>query len=104
MSERELTPAESGVLVLDEAETLIWALLDDQLEAAETTRLSKLLEEHEAVRRRYLECVQLHVDLHDYFAAARERQRPAAGSASGTPILPDLMTGGLSGSPTPVSD
>jgi anti-sigma factor RsiW len=102
MNERDLTPAESGVLILDEAESLIWALLDDQLEAAETKRLAQLLEEHEVVRRRYLECVQLHVDLHDYFARSHERvQQPTTSSA---PILPNLMSGGMSGMPTPVSE
>jgi hypothetical protein len=55
------------VLVLDEAENLIWTLLDDHLDEASSARLAKLLEEHEAVRQRYIECVQLHLDLQDHF-------------------------------------
>jgi anti-sigma factor RsiW len=100
MNERDLTPSESAVLVLEEAENLIWALLDDHLEAAETTRLAKLLEENDAVRRRYIECVQLHVDLQDHFAAAGAK----AEAAKGTAVLPNLITGGLSSSETPVTE
>jgi anti-sigma factor RsiW len=97
MSDKDLTPAESAVLLLDEAESLIWALLDDQLETAETTRLTQLLNENEDVRRRYLECVQLHVDLQDHFSA-----REAV--AARTPILPNLLPSGLTGAPTNTSD
>ena len=88
----ELTPAESAVLVLDEAENLIWALLDEQLDEAETAKLTALLDQHEAVRRRYIECVQLHIDLQDHFATV-----DAQGNRSATPILPNLSPGGLSG-------
>ena len=100
MNERDLSPGESSVLLLDEAETLIWALLDDQLENADTARLSKLLQEHEAVRRRYLECVQLHVDLRDHFATAKNRTQETKGTA----ILPNLMPGGIVGSESPVAE
>ena len=100
MSDRDLTPSESAVLVLDEAENLIWALLDDQLDSAETTKLAKLLETNEQVRRRYLECVQLHVDLQDHFAGAGAKE---AGKP-GTPILPNLMTGGTPGMGAPVAE
>jgi anti-sigma factor RsiW len=98
MSDGDLTPSESAFLVLEEAETLIWALLDDQLDAAETTKLAKLLEGNDQVRRRYIECVQLHVDLQDHFAGAR-----AEGSGrSATPVLPNLMSGGTPGAGAPV--
>ena len=86
MNDRDLTPAESAVLVLDEAENLIWALLDDQLNEADSARLAKLLEEHDAVRQRYIDCVQLHVDLQDHFTSARQPQ----GAPTSTPILPNL--------------
>ena len=54
--------------LLSEAETLIWALLDDQLEEVDVARLEQLLTSHESVRRRYAECVQLHVDLTEHFS------------------------------------
>jgi anti-sigma factor RsiW len=98
MNDRDLTPAESAVLVLDEAENLIWALLDDHLDDASSTRLAQLLEEHESVRRRYLDCVQLHVDLQEHFAVAGS---PA--DQRRTPILPGLTTGTTAGSDATVA-
>jgi anti-sigma factor RsiW len=92
MNNPHLTPAESAVLVLDEAENLIWALLDDQLNEADSARLAKLLEEHDAVRQRYIDCVQLHVDLQDHFAPTRAAQTLPAG----TPVVTGLTA------PTPV--
>jgi anti-sigma factor RsiW len=97
MSDHDLTPAESAVLLLDEAESLIWALLDDQIEAAETTRLTQLLKENEEVRRRYIECVRLHVDLQDHFSA-RET------AAARTPILPNLLPDGMTAAETHIAD
>jgi hypothetical protein len=100
MSDSDLTPSESAFLVLEEAENLIWALLDDHLDSAETTKLAQLLETNDQVRRRYIECVQLHVDLQDHFAVSGA---PGAGKP-GTPILPNLMTGGTPGAGTPVAE
>ena len=95
----ELTPAESAVLVLDEAENLIWALLDEQLDEADTAKLAKLLDQHESVRKRYIECVQLHIDLQDHFATA-----DAQGKRQTTAILPNLLPGGLSGAESRVAE
>ena len=99
MKEPDVTPAESAVLVLEEAERLIWALLDDQLDHAETTRLSQLLKEHESVRRRYMECVQLDVNLRDHLAATRTTGKLSTGS----PVLPNLMPGVTPGSDAPIA-
>jgi hypothetical protein len=98
MNDRDLTPAESAVLVLDEAENLIWALLDDHLDDASSARLAKLLDQHESVRRRYLDCVQLHVDLQEHFAPAG-----SAVDQRRTPILPGLATGNTTSSDAPVA-
>ena len=49
--------------LLETAEKLIWALLDDQISAAECSQLERMILDHEQVRRRYLECTQLHIDL-----------------------------------------
>jgi anti-sigma factor RsiW len=96
MNDRDLTPAESAVLVLDEAENLIWALLDDQLDEASAARLAKLLEEHETVRHRYIDCVQLHIDLQDHFA---DSARPTAG-AKATALPLNMLPGVPGGGPT----
>ncbi len=50
--------------MLEIAEKLIWALLDDQISATECSQLKRLILDQEQVRRRYLECTQLHLDLH----------------------------------------
>jgi anti-sigma factor RsiW len=82
--EKQLTEADA---LLDEAEALIWALLDDQIESADQARLTKLLETEPAVRARYLDCVQLHVDLLDHFDRRPTEKKP------GAVVLSNLMTG-----------
>jgi len=81
--------------LLDEAETLIWALLDEHLDKADADRLLKMIEENAAVRTRYIECVQLHVDLKEHFG------RQEAAKAKGPVVLPNLLAGlpGLEGFP-----
>lgn len=79
-------PAEAE-LRLEEAETLIWALLDDQLDNAETGRLGRMIEVNAAVRSRYIECVQLHVDLREHFG------RAAAVNDPSPVVLPNLLPG-----------
>jgi hypothetical protein len=89
------SPLDNQEKLLEEAESLTWALLDDQLDAADAARLARLLEENDAARTRYIECVQLHVDLKDHYAP------PATAGAGeklkGVPILPNLLPGGLPG-------
>jgi hypothetical protein len=86
--EHETNPRSAGAdLHLEEAEALIWALLDDQLDDAEMRRLSKMIEEDATVRARYIDCVQLHVDLREHFG------RAAAEKAPGTVVLANLLPG-----------
>ncbi len=51
---------------LEEAEALIWGLLDENIDAADFQRLERLLTNKE-VRDRYLQCVELHSDLRELF-------------------------------------
>jgi hypothetical protein len=76
-----------GDAPLEEAESLIWALLDEHLDDAGVTRLSKMIECDAAVRARYLACVQLHVDLCDHFG--RRTTEPN----NSTVVLPNLGPG-----------
>jgi hypothetical protein len=80
---------------LEEAETLIWAMLDEQLDSADMERLAKMIEEDAEIRSRYIDCVQLHVDLREHFG------RKAAEQGRGTVVLPNLLPGlaGLPGTP-----
>ncbi|WP_145429936.1 hypothetical protein [Lacipirellula limnantheis] len=87
-----------AVLQFEEAEALIWDLLDETLDEAGVARLSKLLEEDAALRSRFVECVQLHVDLHEHFG-----QQTLGGKqpSSGETVLSDLPgLAGLPGFPT----
>ena len=81
--------------LLEEAETLTWALLDDQLDDEAGARLTQLLEKHDAVRARYVECVQLHVDLQNHYAG--EQTAASGDKPKGVTVLKNLMPGGLSG-------
>ena len=84
---------------LEETEALIWDLLDDRLDDASFERLARMLETNPSVRTRYIESLQLHVDLQEHFGrqALEAQQQP-----SGTVVLPDLFPGlaGLPGFPT----
>lgn len=78
---------------LEEAETLIWALLDDYLDGADAARLCKMIEQDATVRARYIDCVQLHIDLQEHFGA--KAAEPASQPTGNVQILPDLLPGGL---------
>jgi anti-sigma factor RsiW len=101
MANADGSQASTTEAILDEAEALTWALLDDQLSEADAARLSKLLEENQEARTRYIECVQLHVDLQDHFAPGSAPQEKAPGVV----VLPNLMPG-LPGADarTPISE
>jgi hypothetical protein len=90
--EDHLRPADPK---LEEAETLIWAMLDEQLENADMERLAKMIEQDAEIRSRYIDYVQLHVDLREHFG------RQAADEGQGTVVLPNLLPGvsGLPGLP-----
>jgi hypothetical protein len=57
--------------LLDEAEALIWGLLDENIDAADSERLEKLMGSDE-VRKRYMQCVELHSDLQTLFDEKRD--------------------------------
>lgn len=87
-------PRNTGAL-LEEAEALTWALLDDRLDEADATRLTQLLETHDLVRARYVECVQLHIDLQNHYAG--EPTAAPGDKPQGSAIFPNVMSGGLPG-------
>lgn len=85
--------------LLEEAEALIWSLLDDQIDDKDLARLESMLYEHDAVRQRYVECVQLHVDLSESFEA--EPAEDATTNSSVSNLLADFLPG-ADGLPSPV--
>jgi hypothetical protein len=62
-------------LLLDEAEALIWGLLDENIDAVDSQRLQTLLE-NEEVRKRYIQCVELHSDLTNLLGTETETKKP----------------------------
>jgi hypothetical protein len=54
-------------------EELTWALLDEQINDDEFNLLDTLLLSDDNLRKNYVSCVQLHVDLMAHFAASATR-------------------------------
>lgn len=96
-NENEICHADAA-LQFEEAEALIWDLLDETLDEAGIARLSKLLEEDAALRSRFVECVQLHVDLHEHFGRQTQGGKQSSSDATVLSDLPGLA--GLPGFPT----
>ena len=87
----------------DRTHELSWALLDDYINGEEFAELEDLLLNEQAARESYLDCVQLHADLTEHFAAKTTGSTPARPTK--TPILGFLGTdsGPLTGLNTPKS-
>ncbi len=82
MSADNPSPTENPQQLLDEAEALIWGLLDENIDAASTQKLEKLLANTE-VRQRYVQCVELHSDLQELFKEpVKQPKSPVLGSLS----------------------
>jgi hypothetical protein len=90
-NERNTSGLSDAEMLLEEAETLIWALLDDTLQEGEAERLTSLLETNATVRSRYIDCVQLHVDLQQHYGRPAAQLNPEK-RASGA-VMPNLGIG-----------
>jgi hypothetical protein len=88
-TDHEPTP-DRAQQILDEVEQLVWGMLDDEASESEVLQMEALLLESKAARSRYLECVQLHCDLRDYF---RDNSTPDTAPA----VISDLTGEGLPG-------
>ncbi len=79
--------------LLEQAETLVWALLDDEIETDDLKELEQMLRDHEAVRQRYVECVQMHFDLNEHFGTPRETAELEVPKSPVLGMLGDLRPG-----------
>ena len=75
--------------LLDEAEALIWGLLDENIDALDSQRLEALMA-NEEVRQRYMQCVELHSDLQTLLSEdkTKKTQSPVLGSLGN--IFPNI--------------
>jgi hypothetical protein len=73
---------------MSDAQELIWALLDDQISDPDFVRLEAMLASDEEVRRLYVQCTQIHVDLQQWFGS-EETARPGHGIALDLPLTSD---------------
>jgi hypothetical protein len=71
-------------------EGLVWAMLDEQISEEDFRRLDELLRDDEEARRLYLQCVQLHVDLANFYAT---KDKTAVRSSVGLPLSISLPMG-----------
>jgi len=87
MTSQDRSQEQENDKLLDEAELLIWALLDDNITEQQTTTLEEMVRTSEPVRRRYLECVELHTNLAELFAPPKAPTIPVNLE---TPVLGSL--------------
>ncbi|MEX0867619.1 MAG: hypothetical protein WD030_09690 [Pirellulales bacterium] len=80
----------SSELLLERVEELTWALVDDHIDEAEIAQLETLLLENESARKTYVECMQMHADLHFMF-----NQKAGATVRSGSSRLPAAVVNAL---------
>lgn len=77
--------------LLEQVEELTWALVDDHIDAAQLAELEKLLLDNEVARKTYVECMQMHADLH--FMFNQNAKRGVTGSSSSR--LPSAVVNAL---------
>ena len=78
---------------LTEVQDLIWALLDQQISESDFKQLEAMLREDEEARRLYVQCVQIHVDLQQWFDG---KSTTAPCLPAGAPLDLPLLEGGSS--------
>jgi len=87
MNSVENAHSQTEQTALDDIEKLIWALLDDQIEAEDAKHLEELIKGSEQVRLRYIQCAELHADLYAHYQMGMvnpiEVQSPVLGSLLG---------------------
>jgi hypothetical protein len=68
---------------ISDAQDLIWALLDEQIPESDFARLEAMIRTDEEIRRLYVQCVQMHVDLQQLFS---DDNASKSGRANGIPL------------------
>jgi hypothetical protein len=89
----------SSEQLLEQAEEMIWNLLDENLPESDVAYLETLIKENDQVRSLYLDCVQLHADLSGHFGKLPQGEAPSAPSTPVLGSLGDVMRGFDTGPP-----
>jgi hypothetical protein len=89
MSAEDRSLEQKTQLLLDEAEALIWGLLDENIDAVDSQRLQALLENDE-VRQRYIQCVELHSDLTNLLGQDTPENKDTKDPQPKSPVLGSL--------------
>jgi len=84
------TLPEASEALLQEAEALIWALLDDEIQPTDAKRLEGLIQDNEQVRQRYINCTQMHVDLVEHFGGGATEEPTESSKRLQSPVLGSL--------------
>ncbi len=61
--------------LINEVQELVWALVDDQATDQQVRRLEELLLENQQARQVYVQCMQMHADLH-YMLSGKQPRLP----------------------------
>jgi hypothetical protein len=72
-----------------DVENLVWAMLDEQISEQDFRLLDETLRDDEQARQLYLQCVQLHVDLANFYAT---KEKTPARSTVAPPLSISLPT------------
>lgn len=75
--------------LMEEVQQLVWAMVDDAATEEQVRRLEKLVTEHSAARRVYVDCMALHAELHCMFAPPKPVKPP-----TGKPLPATIVSTG----------
>jgi hypothetical protein len=87
-------PEPLDTALVDEVQELVWALVDEQISAAQIARLERLVADEPRARTAYIRCMATHAELQTHFATFGL----AAASDPPPPLIPRLVMDGLAGS------
>ena len=85
--------------LMGRAEQLIWSLLDENISQDDKSELETMLQDHEAVKELYLNCVQLHTELLEHYGSLPKAKLDNLPNSPVLGSLGDAMPGVDPGSP-----
>lgn len=93
-------PTDDAMEPIDEVQQLVWSLLDENISDQQFTHLQDLLETEDSARETYIQCTQLHADLHTFFNERSTTLGQPASEKTKSPVL-GFLNDGATPLPTP---